>query len=112
MSIIGLRYLDFCHLDTKPLENYRDRRAADGKLGLHEVDDMNEMVTKLDLIGEKEWFRGEMKMGKGACRYLIHLCLSDGFNRNITIAYRVGRWVPLTKETTRNLVASTYLRIP
>ncbi|KAF9561968.1 hypothetical protein CPC08DRAFT_707016 [Agrocybe pediades] len=61
----GLRYLDFHHVDTKPFTNDRGRRIADAKLGLSEVEDMNAMVSILDSIGEKDWFRSQMKMTKG-----------------------------------------------
>ncbi|KAF8798947.1 hypothetical protein BYT27DRAFT_6884819 [Phlegmacium glaucopus] len=60
----GLRYLDFHHLDTKPLSinSNNNVRLADSKLGLHEVENMNELVEALDTIGEKQWFRQQMGM--------------------------------------------------
>lgn len=60
----GLRYLDFHHLDTKPLSiNSNNKiRLADSKPGIHEVENMNELVKALDAIGEKEWFRQQMGM--------------------------------------------------
>ena len=58
----GLRYLDFHHVDTKPLliSSNNKIRLADSKPGLHEVENMNELVKALDAIGEKGWFRQQM----------------------------------------------------
>jgi len=63
-SAKGLRYLDFHHLDTKPLSINSNKkiRLADSKPGLHEVENMNEVVKALDAIGEKQWFREQMGM--------------------------------------------------
>jgi len=60
----GLRYLDFHHLDTKPfiINSNNKIRLADSKPGLHEVENMNELVKALDAIGEKEWFKQQMGM--------------------------------------------------
>ncbi|KAH9481676.1 hypothetical protein JR316_0006203 [Psilocybe cubensis] len=65
----GLRYLDFRHVDTKPIKNERLLPNGDGSSGLQEVADMNELVNRLDRIGEKEWFREQMGMSKGT--YLL-----------------------------------------
>ena len=72
----GLRYLDFRHLDTKPLLINSDNkiRLADSKPGLHEVENMNELLKALDAIGEKDWFRQQMGMKRQVvCPYY---CLS------------------------------------
>ncbi|KAJ3516137.1 hypothetical protein NLJ89_g1314 [Agrocybe chaxingu] len=61
----GLRYLDFHHVATKPVVNSVEKRVADAQIGLHEVEDMNELVNLLDNIGEKEWFRKEIGMSRG-----------------------------------------------
>ena len=59
-------------------------RIADAKPGLHEVKDMNEMVTKLQDIDEdlKVWFRSEMGMSKSCplsrLLYTHRLCLNSG----------------------------------
>ncbi|KJA26355.1 hypothetical protein HYPSUDRAFT_133107 [Hypholoma sublateritium FD-334 SS-4] len=62
----GLRYLDFRHVDTKSFTRNGDLRLADGKHGLEEVTNTSDLVVKLDLLGEKEWFRKKMGMQKGA----------------------------------------------
>ncbi|KAF8907350.1 hypothetical protein CPB84DRAFT_1844047 [Gymnopilus junonius] len=61
----GLRYLDFHHVDTKPFLRCR-KRLSEGKNGLQEVNDMNELIIRVDSIGEKEWFRSHMGMSKGS----------------------------------------------
>lgn len=62
----GLRYLDFHHVDTKPVSGKGDLRLADGKYGLEELASTSELISKLDVMGEKEWFRKQMGMQKGA----------------------------------------------
>lgn len=65
-SYQGLRYLDFHHLDTKLFSEDASLRLAAGKNGLDEIESTNDIVVKLQTIGEKEWFRKEMGMQKGA----------------------------------------------
>ncbi|KAF5327185.1 hypothetical protein D9619_004399 [Psilocybe cf. subviscida] len=57
----GLRYLDFHHLDTKPLAL---GRVADAKSGLQEVHSTSELVNRLESVREKDWFRVQMRMAK------------------------------------------------
>ncbi|KAF9485190.1 hypothetical protein BDN70DRAFT_678981 [Pholiota conissans] len=62
----GLRYLDFHHVDTKPLNGGpTTTRLADGRVGLEEVKDTSELLRKLDGVGEREWFRRQIGMQKG-----------------------------------------------
>lgn len=35
------------------------------------MNDMNEMVSRVDSIGEKEWFRSQMGMSKGQHTHII-----------------------------------------
>ncbi|KAF8968028.1 hypothetical protein BDZ97DRAFT_448407 [Flammula alnicola] len=61
----GLRYLDFHHVDTKLFSENAKLRLADAKCGLQEVEDTSELIRRLDILGEKEWFRKQMGMSKG-----------------------------------------------
>ncbi|KAG6909961.1 hypothetical protein DXG01_014230 [Tephrocybe rancida] len=61
----GLRYLQFQHVDTQPMEPEAEGRLAQSKVGLHEVADMRALVDVLDAIGLKSWFRTQMLMDKG-----------------------------------------------
>ncbi|KXN91686.1 hypothetical protein AN958_12538, partial [Leucoagaricus sp. SymC.cos] len=61
----SLRYLDFYHVDTVPIPPHTTHRLANGRVGLHEVEDMAELVQALDDISMKEWFRQNMGMAKG-----------------------------------------------
>ncbi|KAJ7650684.1 hypothetical protein FB45DRAFT_23683 [Roridomyces roridus] len=56
----SLRYLDFHHVATRPLEEHQ--HFAGPKPGLREVDDMGSVIEALDAIGLKDWFRYEMGM--------------------------------------------------
>ncbi len=51
-------------MDTKPASGHL--RLSDGKYGLEELASTSELISKLDVIGEKEWFRKQMGMQKGA----------------------------------------------
>lgn len=53
-------------MDTKPFTGNGDLLLADGKHGLEELANTGDLVVKLDLMGEKEWFRKKMRMQKGA----------------------------------------------
>ena len=84
----GLRYLNFHHLDTKPLliSMSNKTRLADSKPGIHEVDSMNELVKALDTIGEKQWFRQQMGMTRG--KLSCHSCVVNKylkFDRNMIV---------------------------
>jgi hypothetical protein len=57
----GLRYLNFHHVDTQPYTS-GTQHLAESKIGLHEVAGMRELVSALDLIGLKSWFRKQMGM--------------------------------------------------
>lgn len=61
----GLRYLDFHHVDTRPLPFNSRVRVADSRVGLHEVQDMKTLIQALEAMALKEWFRAEMGMDKG-----------------------------------------------
>ncbi|KAG5721934.1 hypothetical protein E4T56_gene18435 [Termitomyces sp. T112] len=61
----GLRYLQFQHVDTQPVENHAQGRLA-SKVGLREVTDMRSLVGALDAIGLKAWFRKQMAMDKSS----------------------------------------------
>lgn len=56
----SLRYLDFHHVATQPLEP--DVHIAGTKPGLREVEDMKTLIQALESIGMKDWFRREMGM--------------------------------------------------
>ncbi|KAJ6468430.1 hypothetical protein C8R45DRAFT_1018733 [Mycena sanguinolenta] len=58
----SLRYLDFHHVATRLLPSEPGQRIAGAKPGLHEVEDMKTLITVLEAIGMKEWFRAEMGM--------------------------------------------------
>jgi hypothetical protein len=52
-------------VDTKIFCESSENRLADGRIGLEEVKDTNDLVRRLDIVGEKEWFRRQMGMQKG-----------------------------------------------
>ncbi|KAG5645531.1 hypothetical protein DXG03_005806 [Asterophora parasitica] len=64
-TLSGLRYLQFQHVDTQPLESDTLGSLLQSKVGLHEVIDMRALVDALDAIGLKTWFRTQMEMDKG-----------------------------------------------
>jgi len=74
-NVKALRYLDFHHLNTKPLliNLNNNIRLADSKPGLREVENMNELVKALDMIGEKQWFRQQMGMARETFGTSAHL---------------------------------------
>ncbi|KAF8348891.1 hypothetical protein F5887DRAFT_878937, partial [Amanita rubescens] len=59
----SLRYLDFHHVDTIPLDT--TLRIANARPGLHEVEDMNGLIQAIDKLGLRTWFRTQMGMDKG-----------------------------------------------
>ncbi|KAJ3557495.1 hypothetical protein NP233_g11728 [Leucocoprinus birnbaumii] len=61
----SLRYLDFHHVDTVTVPSQTTQRLANGRVGLREVNDMAELVQRLDEMSMKEWFRQNMGMAKG-----------------------------------------------
>ncbi|KAF9532599.1 hypothetical protein CPB83DRAFT_759293 [Crepidotus variabilis] len=65
----GLRYLDFHHVDTKLFsENInfnQNSRLNNGEAGLREVESMNEMICRLEVLGLKDWFRLQLGMKTG-----------------------------------------------
>ncbi|KAF7312112.1 hypothetical protein MIND_00223500 [Mycena indigotica] len=61
--VAGLRYLDFHHIATRPL-NADVNLMINLKSGLVEVNRVKDLVQALESIGLKEWFRTEMHMGK------------------------------------------------
>ncbi|GLB40495.1 hypothetical protein LshimejAT787_0803660 [Lyophyllum shimeji] len=64
-NVRALRYLQFQHVDTRPLAHDARGRLAQSKVGLQEVPDMRTLVDALDAIGLKAWFRAQMSMDKG-----------------------------------------------
>ncbi|KIK10083.1 hypothetical protein K443DRAFT_81071, partial [Laccaria amethystina LaAM-08-1] len=62
----GLRYLNFHHVDTQPLPLCLKNRVANAKIGLHEVAGMHCLVSALDALALKDWFREQMGMSKGS----------------------------------------------
>ncbi|KAM6504313.1 hypothetical protein JOM56_001256 [Amanita muscaria] len=58
----SLRYLDFHHVDTIPLQT--TARIAQARLGLQEVADMNNLLLSLEKLSLKDWFRTQMHMEK------------------------------------------------
>ncbi|KAG6850698.1 hypothetical protein H0H93_009856 [Arthromyces matolae] len=64
-NVKGLRYLQFQHVDTKPMELHAQGRLAESKLGLIEVEDMRSLIEALDALDLKVWFRTAMMMDKG-----------------------------------------------
>ncbi|KAJ7454779.1 hypothetical protein FB451DRAFT_653669 [Mycena latifolia] len=56
----SLRYLDFHHVATRPLDS--DMHIAGTKPGLREVEDLKTLIQALESIGMKDWFRREMGM--------------------------------------------------
>lgn len=53
--------------------NDQKRFTPEDRYGLQEVEDMNELITRLDRIGEKEWFRLQMGMSKGGYLSIIYI---------------------------------------
>ncbi|KAF8199660.1 hypothetical protein BJ912DRAFT_949852, partial [Pholiota molesta] len=51
-------------MDEDPWNHCSENRLADGRIGLEEVKDTNDLVRRLDIVGEKEWFRRQMGMQK------------------------------------------------
>jgi hypothetical protein len=61
---IGLRYLGFHHVATRPLPSEPEMHIAGMKPGLREVEDMKTLIQILEAIGLKEWFRSEIGMSR------------------------------------------------
>ncbi|KAF8072013.1 hypothetical protein FPV67DRAFT_1667458 [Lyophyllum atratum] len=61
----ALRYLQFQHVDIRPLDANVQGNLAQSKIGLHEVVNMRALVDALDALGLKPWFRTQMEMEKG-----------------------------------------------
>ncbi|PFH53120.1 hypothetical protein AMATHDRAFT_138207 [Amanita thiersii Skay4041] len=59
----SLRYLDFHHVHTIPLNT--ELRIAGSQVGLCEVQDMTALIQALDRLDLKHWFRVQMGMDKG-----------------------------------------------
>ncbi|KAF9466560.1 hypothetical protein BDZ94DRAFT_1157838 [Collybia nuda] len=64
-AVRGLRYMDFCHIDTQPYPFSAPTRLAESKIGLHEVENMKVLIDRLDALSLKAWFRIQMGMEKG-----------------------------------------------
>lgn len=62
---LGLRYLDFHHVDTQPFPISAPIRLAESRIGLREVSDMKALIDALDTLSLKSWFRTQMGMEKG-----------------------------------------------
>ncbi|KDR78893.1 hypothetical protein GALMADRAFT_64504 [Galerina marginata CBS 339.88] len=75
-NVRGLRYLDFHHVDTKPMPVSQTRRLAGAKNGLQELKDMSELVNVTECIGEKGWFRVQMGMSKGE-GFIQKICVEN-----------------------------------
>ncbi|KAL1741916.1 hypothetical protein HDZ31DRAFT_44415, partial [Schizophyllum fasciatum] len=60
----ALRYLDFHHVDTRPLSEVSNGFAGKMDYGLVEVEDMKALIHCLEKHGLKEWFRSEMGMSR------------------------------------------------
>ncbi|KAJ7510385.1 hypothetical protein B0H11DRAFT_1186787 [Mycena galericulata] len=58
----SLRYLDFHHVATRPLESELHISGPKPQAGLREVEDMKTLIQALEAIGMKDWFRYEMGM--------------------------------------------------
>jgi len=62
-------------------------RIADAKRGLREVKDMNDLISTLESVGEKEWFRTQMGMSRGALLVrCIHWPLGTQFVRKVDLS--------------------------
>jgi hypothetical protein len=61
----ALSYLDFHHVDTQPLPLFLKNHVANAKIGLHEVTGMHCLVSALDMVALKHWFREEVGMSNG-----------------------------------------------
>lgn len=55
------------------MPNEHIRLTHEDRYGLQEVADMNELVNRLDCIGEKEWFRAQMGISKGKHFFVLLL---------------------------------------